>query len=316
MSENWWEDSWSPEETETTNSQSVNQVSPYSNDQNNRPAKTRRGSALPIVSLIISSLAIVISVATSSLVYLKVSEQQTQLDAKSWNKVNAESNSLFHEPSGLPALIDEVHRATVTIYCGNSAGSGWGIELADDPNTSEDDNYPYEIVTNFHVIDECLNGEEITITRNAKDEGYSAKLYAYDDSKYDGSNGWGDLAILMTDTETYSLPTADKAPLAGEWVMAAGNPASSLVTSLDGHLTFGRISNFIPESNLVITDAALNHGNSGGPLVNSRGQVVGTNTWRDASADSENIAYSIGIPVICQKLVRCASGDPMLWGTD
>ncbi len=237
-----------------------------------------------------------------------------QLQAKAWDAAAAEQNSLYHEPSNVQALIDTVHEATFTIYCGNSAGSGWGIDLGDDSSTTEDDAYPYEIVTNFHVIEECQKGETITATRNAADPGFEVKLYSFDDSMYTSKNGWGDLAILMTATPITALPTAPAPPAAGEWVMAAGNPASSLVASMDGHLTFGHVSNFFKETSLIATDAALNHGNSGGPLVNSKGQVIGTNTWRDASTDSENIAYSIGIPVICQQLVQCSAGDEMLWG--
>ncbi len=220
----------------------------------------------------------------------------------------------FQEPENLQALIANVQDATVTVYCGESAGSGWGIALGDDPGTTEDDKYPFEIITNFHVIEECLNGEEILVTRGANDAGFKAYLYEYDDSAYVKTDGWGDLAILITDTEIQALETAKAPPTAGEWAMAAGNPGSSLVESLDGHLTFGRISNFMPSSSLIVTDAALNPGNSGGPLINSRGEVFGTNTWKDVSANSENIAYAIGIPVICQRLVKCPAGDSMLWG--
>lgn len=271
--------------------------------------------------LVVSILALVVALCSTMFAAygaLKSANQSATsmqaLQSRAWDAAAAEQNSLYHEPENLQSLIDTVHNATFTIYCGNSAGSGWGIDLGDDPSTTSDDAYPYEIVTNFHVIEECLHGESITATRNAEDAGFDVRLYSFDESMYTSNNGWGDLAILMTDTPITSLPTATSAPAAGEWVMAAGNPASSLVSSMDGHLTFGHVSNFFKESSLIATDAALNHGNSGGPLVNSKGQVIGTNTWRDTSTDSENIAYAIGIPVICQKLVSCTASDSMLWG--
>ena len=279
-----------------------------------RESKNRLPLALSLIGLSLSALACGVSIYGAGNVGQNSETLTRQLQAKEWDSAAAEQNSLFHEPNNLQALIDTVHKATFTIYCGNSAGSGWGIDIGDDPSTTKDDAYPYEVVTNFHVIEECQHGEKITATRNAEDTGFEVSLYSFDDSMYSTNKGWGDLAILMTATPITSLPTAPIPPSAGEWVMAAGNPASSLVASMDGHLTFGHVSNFFKDSSLIATDAALNHGNSGGPLVNSKGQVIGTNTWRDASQDSENIAYSIGIPVICQKLVSCKSGDAMLWG--
>jgi S1-C subfamily serine protease len=275
--------------------------------------KKSSSKGLSITAICLSVVAIATSVGSAFLGKTNTVTVQ-QVQSKAWNADEAQSNSLFHEPSNLESLIQTVHKATFTIYCGNSAGSGWGIDLGDDPTTTKDDAYPYEIVTNYHVIEECTGGGAITATRNAEDSGFEVKLYSYDESMYTSQKGWGDLAILMTSTPITSLPTATEAPSAGEWVMAAGNPASSLVASMDGHLTFGHVSNFFKDSSLIATDAALNHGNSGGPLVNSKGQVIGTNTWRDSSTDSENIAYAIGIPVICQKLVQCSAGDSMLWG--
>lgn len=294
--------------------------SPQQSHEQPRPSELGSGREVKNAGRILSILAIVMSVAAiaTSVGVALLGRTNTvtvqQIQSRSWDAEEAKSNSLYHEPSNLESLIKTVQEATFTIYCENSAGSGWGIDLGDDPSTDKDDAYPFEIVTNFHVIEDCIKGGSIRATRDAEDEGFEVYLYSFDESMYTSEDGWGDLAILMTATQISSLPTAPEAPSAGEWVMAAGNPASSLVASMDGHLTFGNVSNFFKDSSLIATDAALNHGNSGGPLVNSKGQVIGTNTWRDSSTDSENIAYAIGIPVICQKLVSCSPGDSMLWG--
>jgi S1-C subfamily serine protease len=274
------------------------------------PKREKPSKALSIIAICLSIVALAIS--TGALIVSP--NQSLPAVQETWNPTEAAGNSLFQEPDNLEALIAKVQDATFTVYCGTGAGSGWGIDLGDDPSSTDDDKYPYEIITNFHVIEECLDGEEILVTRGADDPGFKAYLYSYDNSAYVRSDGWGDLAILITDTKIQTLETAPAPPTAGEWAMAAGNPGSSLVESLDGHLTFGRISNFMPKSSLIVTDAALNQGNSGGPLINSRGEVFGTNTWKDVSEDSENIAYAIGIPVICDRLVKCSAGDSMLWG--
>lgn len=277
-------------------------------------ATGKPGKSTRLISLVLSALAL--ATASASLaIQLAPQNQVANSNLESSDPYGSTAASLFTEPTDLPRLITKVQHSTFTIYCGQWAGSGWGIDLGDDPSTTEDDAYPFEIVTNYHVVEDCIQGGEITATRSADDLGFSVKLFAYDDSAYTTDSGYGDLAILITDTAIPSLPAATEKPLPGEWVMAVGNPASSLIASMDGHLTFGHISNFFEDKSLIATDTALNHGNSGGPLVNAHGEVVGTNTWRDTSTDSEGMGYAIGIPVICHKLVSCQLGDSMLWGT-
>jgi S1-C subfamily serine protease len=220
---------------------------------------------------------------------------------------------LYSQPKDFAAVVAKARAATVTVYCGDWAGSGWGIDLADDPKTTADDAYPYEIVTNYHVIKDCLSGGEITIRLPGQTDAVPAKLYNYD-YKYTEKTGATDLAILMTATPVPTLNPASVEPKPGQWLMAVGNPNSSEFTDMEGHVTFGRVSNFMRQFNVIVTDTALNHGNSGGPLVNSRGEVVGTNTWIDVSQQAENIGYAISIPKLCEALLSCKPGDPKLWG--
>jgi S1-C subfamily serine protease len=222
-------------------------------------------------------------------------------------------DDLYSAPRDLAAVVEKARAATVTVYCGDWSGSGWGIDLDDNPDSSEDDAYPFEIVTNYHVIEECVDGGEITIRLPGAAEAVPAFLYNYDYT-YSEATGSTDLAILMTAASVPTLETTDIAPMPGDWLMAVGNPNSSAFDDMEGHVTFGRVSNFKLQYNVVVTDTALNHGNSGGPLVNSRGEVIGTNTWVDISEQAENIAYAIAIPKLCETLLACAPGDRMLWG--
>lgn len=225
---------------------------------------------------------------------------------------------LYSAPRDLASVVADARAATVTVYCGDWSGSGWGIDLADSPDETSDDAYPYEIVTNFHVIEDCANGRDIWIRLAGVAEAVPAFIYSYDKAGYDASRAdvpdETDLALLMTATEVPSLPTATLEPMPGDWLMAVGNPNSSKFDDMEGHVTFGRVSNFKREYNVVVTDTAVNHGNSGGPLLNSRGEVVGTNTWIDISQQAENIAYALAIPKLCEKLIACMPGDAMLWG--
>jgi serine protease Do len=140
----------------------------------------------------------------------------------------------------------------------NSLGSGFII----DPSGI--------VVTNHHVISEA---DEITVILND-----GARLKA----EIIGRDQKTDLALLRVKPDkplkAVTFGDSDKLRL-GEWVIAIGNPFS-----LGGTVTAGIVSarnrdiNSGPYDNYIQTDAAINRGNSGGPLFNLDGEVVGVNT--------------------------------------
>jgi S1-C subfamily serine protease len=206
------------------------------------------------------------------------------------------------------SIVALANAAVVTVYCGDSSGSGWGIEVDDDASTTTDDDYPFEIVTNWHVIEDCVDTDvPISIQTLSGTREADAFLYDFDASYYDEtSEVWADLALLITAEPVENLQLASSPPLVGDWVMAAGSPYSQFFDSIiPGTYTFGHVSNFFPDINVIVTDAAINHGNSGGPLLNARGEVIGTNTWGDDTAVSENNGYAIGIPTLCLRFISC-----------
>ncbi|MCI2229711.1 trypsin-like peptidase domain-containing protein [Polaribacter sp. MSW13] len=152
------------------------------------------------------------------------------------------------------------------------------------------------IVTNNHVID---GASDLEITLNNKKK-YKAKLIGADKNN--------DIALLKIDADIelpYS-PFANSDNIkVGEWVLAVGNPynLTSTVTAgivsakgrdLEGN---GNIESFIQ------TDAAVNPGNSGGALVNTRGELVGINTAITSKTGSF-IGYSFAVPSnIAKKVV-------------
>ena len=100
-----------------------------------------------------------------------------------------------------------------------------------------------------------------------------------------------DVAVLKVEGEGYpALPIGDSSALrVGEYVIAIGNPLSTY--QLYGTVTFGVISGTAREINIdgfvntyLQTDAAINFGNSGGPLINMAGQVVGMNAAKSITA--------------------------------
>ncbi len=155
------------------------------------------------------------------------------------------------------------------------------------------------IVTNNHVVQEAVN---VTVTLNDKRE-YKAEIIGTDPST--------DLALIKV--EESGLPflsygNSDDVKI-GEWVLAVGNPFNLTSTVTAGIVSAkarninilgskGAIESFIQ------TDAAVNSGNSGGALVNTRGELIGINA-AIASGTGYYTGYSFAIPVnIVKKVVN------------
>jgi serine protease Do len=143
------------------------------------------------------------------------------------------------------------------------------------------------IITNNHVIN---NAEDIVV--RVGDKEYEAKVL--------GADPYSDLAVLKIDTNEKFTPVkfgnSDKARV-GDWVVAIGNPFG-----LGGTVTSGIISarnrdiNLTRYDDFIQTDASINQGNSGGPLFNLDGDVIGINTAIIAPGQSGSIGIGFAIP--------------------
>ena len=134
-----------------------------------------------------------------------------------------------------------------------------------------------------------------------------------------GADVTTDIAVLKVEGENYpALPIGDSGALrVGEYVIAIGNPLSAY--ELYGTVTFGIISATAREINIdgfvntyLQTDAAINFGNSGGPLINMAGQVIGMNSAKSITAgyDSRGNAISaegIGFALPIQDVIEIAN---------
>lgn len=152
------------------------------------------------------------------------------------------------------------------------------------------------IVTNNHVIDGATD-LEITLNNRKK---YKAILI--------GTDSKNDIALLKIDAEEILpyIPFSDSDNLnIGEWVLAVGNPYNLTSTVTAGIVSAkGRDlqGNYSTDS-FIQTDAAVNPGNSGGALVNSRGELVGINTAISTKTGSF-IGYSFAVPSnIAKKII-------------
>lgn len=186
-------------------------------------------------------------------------------------------------------MIESVSAAVFEIRCGKDwTGSGWGVRL-------DDQSY---VVTAHHVIEDCLAGEFIG-GRNSSTSLFPLEIVALDGSFWDEKGvGSGDLALLKTSRNLPSLQFQESPVEIGQWAMAIGYPRG-IFSATQGHVS--GIDNW----GFVVTDAAVNHGNSGGPLVNSKGEVLATLFSGEDLSEYDNISYGQGVELHCGIVVVC-----------
>lgn len=152
------------------------------------------------------------------------------------------------------------------------------------------------IVTNNHVIDKS---QELTVTLN-NNKTYNAEVV--------GTDPKTDIALLKIDADE-DLPfvtfgNSDDTKI-GEWVLAVGNPFNLTSTVTAGIISAkARDLSGNSTQSFLQTDAAVNPGNSGGALVNTKGQLVGINTAISSQTGSY-IGYSFAVPSnIARKVIE------------
>ena len=166
-------------------------------------------------------------------------------------------------------------------YSGYSTGSGFFLT---------EDGY---VVTNAHVVE---GAADITVTTvNGKD--MEARLV--------GSDATNDVAVLKVEGEGLPAVTIGSSEnlIVGDQVVAIGNPLGELTSTMTVGYVSGKNRDVTTEGNtinMIQTDAAINSGNSGGPLFNMKGEVVGITTAKYSGASAsgasiEGIGFAIPI---------------------
>ncbi len=168
-------------------------------------------------------------------------------------------------------------------------GAGSGVIVSEDGY----------IVTNNHVIDEA-SSIEVLLNDNRT---FEAELV--------GTDPTTDLAVIKIDAKqlpTLSFGNSDKIQI-GEWVLAVGNPfefrstvTAGIVSAKARNIGILRNRNNLQIESFIQTDAAVNPGNSGGALVNLRGELVGINT-AIATPTGTFAGYSFAVPTTLVKKV-------------
>ena len=189
--------------------------------------------------------------------------------------------------TGIADAVEKVYDSVVTVknYVRNqlySTGSGFVFKI--------DNKYGY-ILTNYHVIS---GGNEVSVVfTNNKDE--KVTIVGYDE--------YSDIAVLAVDKSlvlaTAQLGSSNNMRI-GDTTFAVGTPVDSSVYSwsvtrgiLSGKDRMVQVDNYV--MSVLQTDTAINSGNSGGPLCNSNGEVIGITNMKLASSQIEGMGFAIPI---------------------
>ncbi|SMC75747.1 serine protease Do [Oscillospiraceae bacterium] len=188
--------------------------------------------------------------------------------------------------------------ATVSVYI-YAPSEGTGAETPVSSGSGfliTEDGY---IVTNCHVVDSAKEDPDMSVKVNVP--GYEDLIEA----EITGTDVQTDIAVIKISGDTYPCVTLGDSDLLrpGELAVAIGNPLGTL----EGTVTAGVISAIGRQMNnngylmeLIQTDASINSGNSGGPLINSFGEVIGVTNAKMGSAEGLGFAIPINVakPII------------------
>ncbi len=222
------------------------------------------------------------------------------------------ANAIIHESNAapgaavlsgnvtIPQLVDKVIHAVVSIDVKSNGNEdeGTGMILTSDG----------EVITNNHVIELYSQGGNtgsITVTEYGQTKPLPATLVGYDQTK--------DVALLKINNTT-NLPTVtfgnSSKAVVGDAVVAIGNTlglsagtptvTQGIISALGRMVTAGGLGTQTETlQNMIQTDAAINSGNSGGPLIDTAGQVIGMNTavagTSSDGTNSQNIGFAIPV---------------------
>ncbi len=197
--------------------------------------------------------------------------------------------------TAITKAIEKASPSVVSIYVVKDVRSFWGYSSQPSSGSGfiiSQDGY---ILTNAHNVTHVRNSIIIVLPGGTQ---FNATLIGFDEQS--------DVALLKIDGDNFAYSKIGNSDnlLVGEFVVALGNPRKLFATANNQPIAslgiisavdadFGLQSNGKVLDNMIQTDASLNPGNSGGPLVDANGYVVGINTF--VQNDSENLGFAIPI---------------------
>ena len=212
------------------------------------------------------------------------------------NKSNSSTLAVNYSdpPQNLPTLSDSILPSVVTVKCANGSGTGWAVD-ADLSAKAKSDGYVSYVITNHHVIENCLSSRKVTMELSNR---------TVVDGVITAWNSTADVAAIVTKTSLPTLQWIGSQPKQGWWVGVIGSPLGK-----PGILTTGIISSINQGTNTFTLTAPINPGNSGGPVFDSTGRVLGLATSKSTISGgqlAEGLGSAQGTPLLCITVMTCS----------
>ncbi len=212
--------------------------------------------------------------------------------ARSIDGLRADVRALQAKAGAQPdwqAIARQVEPSVFTIETDYGLGSGWAVRTGEAGS---------ELVTNFHVIADAWNNGVVTVDVRQGDRIIQGTITRADPNE--------DLAVIHVAERLPVLRTSPSRPAIAQAVMAVGSPLG-----LGGSVSVGVVSGFrsVEGGDYVQFSAPISPGNSGGPVVDSRGRVVAIASAKFEGPGVEALSLGIPVQIACSVIVACIAGS-------
>jgi putative serine protease PepD len=198
------------------------------------------------------------------------------------NALGAKISALETQDADPAVVAAQVRASVYTITTPEGLGTGWVVSSAGGSS---------DIVTDYHVIASVWTGrgaKTVQVSQNSTN--LTGTITTVDQGD--------DLALLSVPATLVPLPTSSKAAMVGDEVLVVGSPLG-----LSGTVANGVVSSF--RDGLIQFSAPISPGDSGGPVVNSQGQVIGVAEAKLVGDGVEGLSFAIPVTTVCSTVTTC-----------
>ena len=203
----------------------------------------------------------------------------------------------------VPDVVEKVSKSTFVVYCGNAMGTGVAVDIP------KPDGVKTVVLSAAHVFSGCAEATKVDVEYQGRK--YQGTLVAKDPEVWKGSDPENRVDLARIDL-TAEFPALEPAPQSriGGWAIIIGNPLGR-----ENYATFGIVS--AVHEKYYETDAAANEGNSGGPMVDNFGRVLGIvssgqlkDTAMGDAQDANGMVQVMRLSNACGRLFPAGPGCP------